>query len=57
VRAAEALKEQLQIDAELVEGKRGEFSIWVDDKRITRRVLFFFPNEEKIVAGVKAALT
>jgi selenoprotein W-related protein len=55
-RAAAALKQELGIDPELVRGKLGEFSVWVDDRRIASRGLFLFPTEARIVDAVRAAL-
>lgn len=56
VRAAASIKENLGIEAELVEGKRGEFTIWVDDKMVAEKGWIRFPSDEKIIEGVKQAL-
>ena len=55
-RAAAALREELGLDPELVHGKAGEFSVWVDDRKVASRGLFLFPTEGKIVDAVRAAL-
>jgi selenoprotein W-related protein len=55
-RAAAALREELGLDPELVRGKVGEFSVWVEERKVASRGLFLFPTERKIVDTVRAAL-
>lgn len=55
-RAAAAVKEALGVDPEIVPGKIGEFSVWVDGRKVASRGLFLFPTEGKIVDAVRAAL-
>lgn len=54
---AEAIENALGIKAELIKGDRGEFTVWVDDKLVSKKSwLVFFPSEQKVVEAVKAAL-
>jgi len=53
---AEMLKKELGIDAELMEGKLGEFTVWVNQQRIAKKGFLRFPSDKKILSGVKAAL-
>jgi len=47
----------LGLEVELIRGDRGEFTVWVDDKLVSKKSwLVFFPSNEKIVKAVKAAL-
>jgi len=55
------MKSELGVEARLVEGGLGEFSIWVGDDRVTgkeRRFLIFsvFPSDAVIVAAVRDRL-
>ena len=50
------IKSKLGIDAEIVEGGRGEFTVWVDDKLVAKKGWIKFPSEEKIIAGLETAL-
>jgi hypothetical protein len=50
------LRRELGVDAELERGDRGEFSVWVGDRRVARKGWFLFPTERKIVSAVRAAL-
>lgn len=54
---AEAIEKSLGVKAELVKGDRGEFTVWVDDKLVSKKSwLVFFPSEQKVIEAVKAAL-
>lgn len=55
--AAQALKRELGIEATLVEGSPGEFTVWVGDTMVAKKKLILFPSEKKIVSAVRAALT
>ena len=54
---AAALKSALNVDTDLVEGKRGEFTVWVGTKAVAQKGLFGFPSEEDVVEAVRGALT
>ena len=53
---AAVIKEQLHQEAELESGGRGEFSVWVDGRKIIEKTRTGFPGELSIVESVKAAL-
>jgi hypothetical protein len=40
----------------LVEGKRGEYTVWVDDTLVAKKDLKGFPSEQDVVAAVRLAL-
>jgi len=44
------------VDANLVEGKRGEFTVLVGTQSVAQKSLFGFPSEEDVVAAVRDAL-
>ncbi len=52
---AAQLKRDLDVDAELVIGSSGEFSIWVDDAKVIEKHGGRFPEAEAIVAAVRAS--
>jgi len=54
---AAVIKEALGIDAELQEGARGEFSVWVGEKRVAQKGPEGFPSEEDALAAVKQAMS
>ena len=56
VRAAAALKSALNVDADLVEGKRGEFTVLVGTQSVAHKSMFGFPSDEDVVAAVRDAL-
>jgi hypothetical protein len=39
-----------------MEGDVGEFTVWVDGRKVASKWLMFFPGERKIVKAVRAAL-
>jgi hypothetical protein len=41
---------------ELREGSPGEFSVWVDERRVATKGLILFPTERKIVNAVRSAI-
>jgi hypothetical protein len=53
---AALIKDEFSLDAELVEGKRSEFTIWVGDQLVAEKSLKGFPSDEVVVARVRAAL-
>jgi hypothetical protein len=50
------LKQDLDVDAELVAGGSGIFKVDVDGKVVSERSLLGFPAEKDIVAAVARAL-
>ncbi|WP_407158385.1 SelT/SelW/SelH family protein [Bradyrhizobium sp. STM 3557] len=53
--AAAALRRHLALEASLVPGKGGIFQIRVGDKVVASRSKGHFPDEDEILAAVKAA--
>lgn len=54
---AAALQHALRVETKLVSGKRGEFSIWLDGRRIYDKDHDDdFPSDREAVALVRAAL-
>jgi hypothetical protein len=53
---AAELKKQIGLDAQLLIGGSGEFTVWLDDKLVAEKKLGRFPAPEDVVAAVKAAL-
>ena len=44
------------IDVELVEGGRGEFTVWVAEKVVVQKSPHGFPSDEDAVTAVRQAL-
>jgi hypothetical protein len=53
---AAKVKDELQLDAELIEGGRGEFTVWVGDRMVAQKSPQGFPSEEDVLAAVRQAL-
>ena len=53
---AELLKRELNIEAALVRGKKGEFSVVVNDQVVAQKGWLRFPSPEKILAAVRQAI-
>jgi hypothetical protein len=54
---AAALQKDLGIEAELVLGESGEFTVWVDGQKVAEKVFMTFPSPAQCVAAVRAALS
>ena len=50
------LKREAGVDAELVEGSRGEFTVNVNGQCVAKKGWLGFPADDKILAAVKDAL-
>jgi hypothetical protein len=50
------LKKELGLDAEIVGGKTGEFTVWVDDKLVAQKGWIRFPSDKTVLQAVTAAL-
>lgn len=44
-------------EPELVEGGRGEFTVWVGDQVVAQKGWVRFPSDKKVLAAVREALT
>lgn len=54
---AEELKRELGLDAELIPGDRGEFTVWVDRRQVaSKHHDGEFPSGDEAVQAVRAAL-
>ena len=54
---AALIKDELGFDSEVVEGGRGEFTVWVDDEVVAKKDTQGFPSDEEALAAVKKAVT
>ncbi len=52
---AAELKKEMGVDAQLEVGGSGEFTVWVDDKKVAEKSWGRFPAPEDVVAAVRAA--
>ena len=53
---AALIKQETGIDAELIEGGRGEFTVWVDEETVAKKGANGFPVDDEVVAAVHQAL-
>lgn len=53
---AELIKRELGIEAELVGGNRGEFTVWVGERLVAKKGWVRFPSEQKVLSAVRQAL-
>ena len=53
---ADLIKREIGIEAELIEGGLGEFTVWVGDKLVAKKGWIRFPQDQRIVAAVREAL-
>jgi hypothetical protein len=54
---AAAIKQQTGLDAQLVEGARGEFTVWVGEKIVAQKDANGFPSDSAAVTAVQEALS
>jgi predicted Rdx family selenoprotein len=52
---AAQLKQDLGVVAELVVGGSGEFTVWVDDRKVSEKTGGVFPEPDAVVGAVRAA--
>lgn len=52
---AAQLKKDLNVESELVIGSSGEFTVWVDGKKVAEKRAGMFPEPVAVVAAVRAA--
>ena len=53
---AAALRSATGIEPELVEGSRGEFTVWVGDDIVARKDASGFPSEDAVLDAVRRVL-
>lgn len=54
---AAAIKKQLALETEIVEGSRGEFTVWVGDRCVAKKDREGFPEDAAIVEAVRQAMS
>lgn len=52
---AAAIKNELGVEPEIVEGARGEFTVWVGERVVARKSGGGFPSDDEIVRAVREA--
>ncbi|MBS1123282.1 MAG: Rdx family [Deltaproteobacteria bacterium] len=50
---AALLKRELGVEAELLVGRSGEFTVWVDDKLVAEKTSGQFPDPDEVVRAVR----
>jgi hypothetical protein len=53
---AAELKKATGLDAQLLVGGSGEFTVWLDDQLLAEKKMGMFPSPDAIVEAVRAAL-
>lgn len=53
---AAALKDELDVDAQLLHGRSGQFDVAVDGQVVVSRTFHGFPEDEEAVVAVAKAL-
>ena len=53
---AALLEQEIGAEAELVEGNRGEFTVWVGDQRVAGKDAMGFPSEQDVLTAVRRAM-
>ena len=53
---ADLLERELKVETALIEGGRGEFTVWVGDQVVAKKNWLGFPDDEKVVTAVREAL-
>ena len=53
---AALFRREIGIEPRLVEGRVGEFSVWIDGKLVLKKGWIKLPSDEQVLAAVKSAL-
>ncbi len=53
---AAELKKAIGVDAQLLRGGSGEFTVWLDDQLVAEKKLGTFPSPESVVDAIRAKL-
>jgi hypothetical protein len=53
---AAVLEQEIGAEAQLVEGNRGEFTVWVGEQRVAAKDAMGFPSEQDVLTAVRKAL-
>ena len=54
---AALIRNQTGVEPELIEGSRGEFTVWVGDQRVAQKDPDGFPTDDQVLAAVHRILT
>jgi hypothetical protein len=52
---AALIKEKTGLETDVVEGGRGEFTVWLDGRRVAQKDANGFPSDDQVLASVQAA--
>ena len=55
-RVAARLKKENNVDAEMVKAGLGEFSVYIDDKKVVDTARFWYPTPSKVVKKIQSLL-
>lgn len=50
------IEDKIGAKSEVVEGARGEFTVWVGDERVAEKSEDGFPTEQQVLTAVQKAL-
>ncbi len=53
---AELLRRELGVQPELIEGDRGEFSVWVGNQIVAKKRWLRFPSDKKVLTAVRQSI-
>jgi len=53
---AALIKKDTGLDTEIIEGGRGEFTVWVDGKRVAQKSADGFPEDQQAASAVRQAV-
>lgn len=53
---AQSIKNTFNLDTTLTPGSRGEFTVWVNNKKVVEKIGDEFPVEDQIISAVKQAI-
>ena len=54
---AALITQELGVEPEIVEGSRGEFTVWVGEERVAQKDFQGFPSDAEALAAVRRALS
>jgi hypothetical protein len=54
---AARIRTELSLETEIVAGHRGEFTVWVNDRKVAEKSWNGFPADERIIEAVRNQLT
>jgi hypothetical protein len=52
---ADLIKRELGVESELTEGDRGEFTVWVGDRKVAEKGWVRFPSDQRVLSEVRQA--